>query len=181
MLHIPFLLAGAAAGGSVFAVTKGRQPQKRGLASRTLHAASGLPFIAVLKQTGRSIQTDVRNLQADVRNMANRIVQPLVGTERDRQLAELATDAGVPVSAGAPEEEQQAQVQFGVSVITLGVTTAARFVYPPLILLSLPGLLYTTAPYLKKGYEDLKTKRRPTASTMDLMASCCSATSSCCL
>ena len=54
-------------------------------------------------------------------------------------------------------------------MITLGVTTAARFVYPPLILLSLPGLLYTTAPYLKKGYEDLKTKRRPTASTMDLI------------
>ncbi len=158
MLHIPFLLLAAAGGGALFTTKRKQSPNK--VAGST---AAATPLATTLQQA-------VGSLQSKVRKLANQAVEPLVGKEREGQFAELQSAGGHPASAiEAPEDEKQAQLQLGVSLVTLGVTVTGRLLYPPLMLLSLPGLAYTTIPYLKNGYQDLKKKRKPTASTQDLI------------
>ncbi len=121
-------------------------------------------------QTATKLKGTTVTFQTRARKLATQVVQPLVGKERDRQFAVLHADSENALrSIEAREEEEEAQLQLGVSLLTLGVTVAGQLFYPPLMLLSLPGLVYTTIPYLRKGYEDLKAKGRPTVTTLDLI------------
>ena len=152
MLHLPLLLI--AAGGAALVGRKKRRQTAAKAQAQTAQSATS--------NAGGSLQTQVRRL-------ANQVVRPLLGTERERQFAELQAAGGSRGSVSEAEaDEKQAQLRAGVSMVTLGVT-AGGLLFPPLTLLSLPGLAYTTIPYLKKGYQDLKAKRRPTASTLDLV------------
>lgn len=67
-------------------------------------------------------------------------------------------------------KEEQAQLYTAVALSCLGITTIGRLVYPPLILLSVPGLLYTAYPFIKMGIADLREKRKITATTLDLIS-----------
>ena len=99
--------------------------------------------------------------------VAQMIVDKLAGSDRQKYEQELARSGQEGVLS---EEERQANLFAGVSVVCLGLTTAGQIFYPPLALLSIPGLIYTATPFVMSGFNDLRTQRRFTASTLDLIA-----------
>ncbi len=108
------------------------------------------------------------NIKQNVQKITERVVDRLAGRERQEQMQVLsATSEGESTVSAA---EQQAQLYTAVSFACLGVTTAGRLFYPPLALLSVPGLIYTAYPFMKAGIDDLREKRKVTATTMDLIA-----------
>ncbi len=101
--------------------------------------------------------------------MAQQGVDTLAGRERQTYAAVMAS-ASTTAVAPASAEEQQANLYAGVAFASLGISTAGRLFYPPLALLSVPGLLYTAYPFVKTGFDDLRTKRKVTATTLDLLS-----------
>ncbi|NJP07685.1 MAG: heavy metal translocating P-type ATPase [Chloroflexaceae bacterium] len=83
---------------------------------------------------------------------------PIVGDAR-QQYARLL--AGADDTPDEPDPEAQAlRRQLAVAVATFGLVNAGLFVAPPLLLLSIPGLLYTNAWFLAGGYHELVHERR---------------------
>lgn len=159
---LPLLLAAATGGAVLYTGFKRQQTAKKSLIQQ-LNTAPPKQPIAKLAQARA-------NVQARVQKLANQVVQPLVGAERAQHFAELASaDVVAANQLAAQEEGQQEQLYLGVSLLSLGLTLTGRLLYPPLVLLSLPGLLYTTYPFIKAGYDDLWIKRKATASTLDLI------------
>lgn len=168
MLPIPFL---AAAGGLLYV---GLRPPKK--PTRPLFLAATTPDVQP------SIETEVQphvqpvddgtgifqNIKRNAQQMTGRLVDTLAGNERQTQMQSLNPTADA--DAAVSPEEQQAQLYTAVALSCLGITTVGRLIYPPLILLSVPGLLYTAYPFIKMGIDDLREKRKVTATTLDLVS-----------
>lgn len=158
MLPIPIL---AAAGSLLYISVRSLRPPKRPTflepimeneePPRQQHAPSALMMI---KQNAQKVTA--------------RMVDTLAGHERQEQMQILQSSAEEePVTS---PEEQQAQLYTSVALACLGLTTAGRLFYPPLALLSIPGLIYTAYPFMKAGIDDLREKRKITATTLDLIS-----------
>jgi Cu2+-exporting ATPase len=109
----------------------------------------------------------VDQLQRSAQQIAKRVVDQLAGSERQSYRQDLAS----PEEAAAVHaEEQQANLYVGVAFACLVVASVGKLFYPPLMVLSLPGLLYTAYPFVKSGFDDLRAKRKVTSTTLDLVA-----------
>lgn len=160
MFPIPIL---AAAGGLLYMGARSWQSSKRPIflevpqrvdpPSRSPSPSAPSPFAKV---------------KVGAQKAAKRVVDTLAGRERQAQMQLLNPTADAePVTS---LEEQQAQLYMAISFACLGLTTAGRLFYPPLALLSIPGLLYTAYPFMKIGVDDLREKRKITATTLDLIS-----------
>lgn len=107
------------------------------------------------------------NAKEAAQRVSDKIVNSLAGQERLQQMQALTP---IAQPAPIPPEEKQARLYMGVSLACLGVTTLGRLFYPPLMVLSLPGLIYTAYPFMKAGIDDLREKREVTATTLDLIS-----------
>lgn len=157
MFPIPIF---AAAGGLLYMGARALQPPKRPIyleASQWMDTAPPPAAPPALEQVKEQAQ-----------KVAKHVVDTLAGRERQAQMQILN-----PTLDSEPEtspEEQQAQLYTAISFACLGLTTAGRLFYPPLALLSIPGLLYTAYPFMKIGFDDLREKRKVTATTLDLIS-----------
>lgn len=142
----------------------GQEPTPTGLPAQAQAQLSD-PTPVQVSQTYKG--QPMGQLTQKMQQMSQKMVDVLAGRERQQHAQALAsTEDSISVSA----EEQQANLYTGVALACLGITTAGRLFYPPLALLSIPGLLYTAWPFMKAGYDDLRTKRKVTASTLDLIS-----------
>ncbi len=158
MLPIPVI---AVAGSVVYAGVRAYQQSQRTSFIRTLINQSQASVRSI------ALPSPLAKIKQGTERVADKVVGALAGRERQAQLQALAPTAeAVPLSA----EEQQANLYTGVALACLGVTTAGRLFYPPLAFLSVPGLLYTAYPFVKAGLDDLRTKRKVTATTLDLIS-----------
>jgi len=164
MIPIPVVIATS---GVLYAGTRAYQQTKHGTRGRRTKRPSWLsdqpakpPLAKDLAQAGHIVKSNLL-LATD------QLVDTLAGSERRQQLQLLAATAE---QAPPTPEEQQANLYLTVSLACLGVTTIGQLVYPPLALLSLPGLLYTAYPFMKFGIDDLREKRKITATTLDLIS-----------
>ena len=131
-------------------------------------APSAPPQEVRRSQVARAASGDlVGQLKMTAQQMAQQVVDQLAGHERQNYRQELTSPEQTAV---VHAEEQQANLYAGVAFACLGVTTVGRLFYPPLVLLSLPGLLYTAFPFVKSGLDDLRAKRKVTATTLDLVS-----------
>lgn len=161
MFPIPIL---AAAGGVLYAGARAYQQTRRSAAGRRERPAVSPPQLSL----AASLTKASHKVKNNARQAAERVVDTLAGRERQQQIQILApTTAKERVIS---PEEQQANLYMGVSLACLGLTTAGRLFYPPLALLSIPGLLYTAYPFMKAGFDDLREKRKVTATTLDLIS-----------
>jgi Cu2+-exporting ATPase len=144
-------------GAALYAGTFVYQQQLRSAATKPLHGKAHL-------SKSPSILTQ---LKKNTQQITQQVVDTLAGRERQQHAAAMdsAADAA-PVSA----EEQQANLYAGVAFASLGASIAGHVLYPPLALLSIPGLIYTAYPFVKTGYDDLRAKRKVTATTLDLIS-----------
>lgn len=131
-----------------------RQPAAGALINRLSPTATPAPLTQLKEKT---------------QQVAQQVVDTLAGRERQAHAAVMAS-ASTTAVAPASAEEQQANLYAGVAFASLGISTAGRLFYPPLALLSVPGLLYTAYPFVKTGFDDLRTKRKVTATTLDLLS-----------
>lgn len=83
---------------------------------------------------------------------------PLIGDPR-RQHTRLLASADATSDDPTPEE-QALRRQMAVCVATFAFTSAAAIVAPPLMLLSVPGLLYMTSSFLTASYREIVQERR---------------------
>ena len=158
MVPIPLV---AVAGGLTYIGLRARQSAKRPLYLAITDAPNQQPS-APVKKPSALVKLKNRALQS-----AAGIVDRLAGSERQAQMQTLSSTAEERTLS---PEEQQANTYMAVAFGCLGVTTVGRLVYPPLALLSVPGLLYTAYPFMKAGIDDLRTKRKITATTLDLLS-----------
>lgn len=82
---------------------------------------------------------------------------PLLGDARQQHVRLLA---GADDCTERTPEEQRLNRLLAVGTVTFALASFATVLYPPLMLLSLPGLLYTTAWLLVDGYRQLVEERR---------------------
>ena len=148
-----------AAGGVLYAST------------RTYQQTKDSSFISMMRQSSaqpeRSLALTLATVKDTTQKAAGQVVGVLAGRERQAQAQALvASTEPAPLSA----EEQQANLYTGVALACLGVTTAGKLFFPPLALLSIPGLIYTAYPFMKAGIDDLRTNRKVTATTLDLIS-----------
>jgi Cu2+-exporting ATPase len=54
-----------------------------------------------------------------------------------------------------------------ISLLSLGISATARLVYPPLVIISLPGLLYLTTPFFQGAYRSLFKEHRIKVDVVD--------------
>ena len=78
-------------------------------------------------------------------------VAPLFANPRQQQLKEFSGGEEAEVS----EFEKEINRCIVVSSVSLGLVTAGAFFYPPLTLFALPGLVYSTWPFLREGYKSI--------------------------
>lgn len=160
MFPIPIL---AAASGLLYIGARSLQPVKRPLflqeALQTATLPTGQPAV---EASGLAL------VKANAQKVAKSVVDTLAGRERQAHMQILKPTEEAELATSP--EEQQAQLYMAISFACLGVTTAGRLFYPPLALLSIPGLLYTAYPFMKIGVDDLREKRKITATTLDLIS-----------
>lgn len=160
MFPIPIL---AAAGGLFYIGARRLWPTKRAIYLDP-------PRTQSISQVERKMQrpSTLAQVKDNALKSAERVVDFLAGGERQAQLQTLMPTAAAERTLSP--EEQQANLYMSISFACLAVTTAGRLFYPPLAFLSVPGLLYTAYPFMKAGFDDLRTKRKVTATTLDLIA-----------
>ena len=127
------------------------------------------PLMKLLKENtqAKPASLPLDSLKVQIQQFAEQVIGALAGNERQEQMQLMAQrEQNAPLSA----EDQQANLYVGVAFACLGVTTLGQVFYPPLALLSVPGLIYTAIPFIKAGIDDLRTKRRITATTLDLIS-----------
>ena len=83
----------------------------------------------------------------------------LLSDVREQQQRELASLAGVSPNE-VSEAEKEINRHIVISSVSLGLATAGTLFYPPLALLSLPGLISGTIPVWKEAYRIFKEERR---------------------
>lgn len=89
-------------------------------------------------------------------------VMPFTGDAREQQIREFNADS---LKKKSPQQ-QQADRNLAISVSSFGMALAGKVFYPPLTLLSLPGILYITHFSVLHAYEHLKKKEL----TIDLLS-----------
>lgn len=160
MFPIPIL---AAAGGLLYMGARSWQSSKRPIFLEVPQRAE-----TPSRSPSPSAPSPFAKVKVGAQKAAKRVVDTLAGRERQAQMQLLnPTVDAEPVTS---LEEQQAQLYMAISFACLGLTTAGRLFYPPLALLSIPGLLYTAYPFMKIGVDDLREKRKITATTLDLIS-----------
>lgn len=85
---------------------------------------------------------------------------------RRRQLREISSTED---ENGVSDVEKEVNHYLAVSLSSLGLTIAGALIYPPLSLLSLPGLLYTYVPWLEDSYQSLFKERRVRMAVVDVV------------
>lgn len=95
-------------------------------------------------------------------------IAPPVVDSREQQLADLSSLVGRKKEISEAEKE----VNQGLKTlsISLAFATAGTLFYPPLILLSIPGLVYRIIPLCQKGYRVFLKDRRFSMATLDAIA-----------
>ena len=173
MFPVPLLVA---AGGVLYGGLRAYQQwvsrEKRDLASKESASsalAASIPSQAVNRTlVSRAVSGDlVGQFQRSAQQIVQRAVDQLAGSERQSYQQDLASPEETAVIHA---EEQQANLYTGVAFACLVVASVGKLFYPPLMVLSLPGLLYTAYPFVKSGIDDLRIKRKVTASTLDLVS-----------
>lgn len=93
-------------------------------------------------------------------------------SHKQRQLPSLFSD-GVVVSDNNESHDQQIDREIDqhlmISLSTLGLSTIGALIYPPLSLLSLPGLVYVFLPWFKDGYNALVKERKLRMAVVDMI------------
>ncbi len=92
-------------------------------------------------------------------------LKPLHNDPRQQQRAELAATQP-PTEASAAEQAADSQIRFALTM--LGVTTVGRLVFPPLLLLDLPAVLYIAWQSGRYAYQAWRQKGQITADFVDL-------------
>ena len=87
---------------------------------------------------------------------------------REQQLSELSSVVGRENEIS--EAEQEVNHSLKVTAVSLAFATAGTLFYPPLALLSLPGLLYRIFPLMRHGVQRFREERRFTMATLDAIA-----------
>jgi Cu2+-exporting ATPase len=64
------------------------------------------------------------------------------------------------------EEEKEANRDLAISTASFGIATAGALLYPPLSLLSVPGLIYVSVPIFKKSYQSLRKDKKVDVHTL---------------
>lgn len=94
-----------------------------------------------------------------------RALKPLPNDPRQQQLTELAA---TPQSNAPNVAEQQADSQIRFALTMLGVTTVGRLLFPPLLLLDLPAVLFIAWQSGRYAYQAWRQKGQITAEFVDL-------------
>ena len=78
---------------------------------------------------------------------------------REQQQRELSSLTGTN-SNKVSEEEREINRNIAISFISLGLATAGTLFYPPLVFLSLPGMIYQTIPVWEKAFRVFQEKHK---------------------
>ncbi|MBX3013306.1 MAG: heavy metal translocating P-type ATPase [Caldilineaceae bacterium] len=166
MLPIPIL---AATGGLLYVgARKLRSPKRPAFLDPIYLEEPSDPSPSTPEPLPASSPTMLAGMKEQVQQAAGRVVDTLAGRERQAHLASLQGEANDLATTNPAE--QQAQLYMAISLACLGVTTAGSLFFPPLVFLSVPGLLYTAYPFMKMGWDDLREKRQVSATTLDLIS-----------
>lgn len=95
-------------------------------------------------------------------------IAPFLVDSREQQFSELSSVVGGENEISEAEKE----INRGLKTlsVSLAFATAGTLFYPPLALLSLPGLLQRIIPLIRRGYREFREDRRFTMSTLDAIA-----------
>lgn len=85
-------------------------------------------------------------------------LSPVQSRKRVEQLSEVSSTAQQLVS----DAERDADRKFTVATFTMGIAALGLLFYPPLALLSIPGVLYISQDSFRRGYDALRRKGRAT-------------------
>jgi Cu2+-exporting ATPase len=110
---------------------------------------------------GKNLFVFASKFEANYQKFIQEKIDPLFGGERDRQLKEIS------VTEELSEEDKDANRRLGVTAGNISLALVCRAIYPPLIILSLPGLLWITSVYFKDAYHSLFREHRITMSVLN--------------
>ncbi|MEM6405365.1 MAG: heavy metal translocating P-type ATPase [Pseudomonadota bacterium] len=83
---------------------------------------------------------------------------------RRQQLADISSDKG-----NSDDVEKEVNRYLSISLVSLGMTIAGALIYPPLNLLSLPGLIYVCVPWIEDSYVAIFKEHRLRMAVVDLV------------
>lgn len=133
-------------------------------------AAIGVRLIAQIRprpQLGQILTQPTRR-----RKRLARVLRyvPLLGDTRHEQMAVLAQDNGIEVSETVSFSEELLNRRLGIAMTSLGITSVALLIYPPLQFLALPLLLHNWKIFFTTAYEDLIIKHKVSMASVDALA-----------
>jgi cation transport ATPase len=64
------------------------------------------------------------------------------------------------------QDEKEANRDLAISTASFGIATAGALFYPPLSLLSVPGLIYVSVPIFNKSYQSLRKNQKVDVHTL---------------
>ena len=118
-----------------------------------------------LKAPPREDAGEINALQASID-----AVQKFKKEKIDAYMEDTYSQSQKELSLGEEElsvEEQIANQLLKNSTILLGSTTLSALIYPPLLYLHIPPMIYMSLPFYKQGFKDLFEKRRVTFTAVD--------------
>lgn len=141
---------------SISTLNQSRQRQKPKLIDALVHVHQpwmehGSPLVSQQQSTSQP-----RSIRA---------LPPLPHEPRQQHLAELNTNQP-PYEPSAAEQAADSQIRFALTM--LGVTTVGRLVFPPLLLLDLPAVLYVAWQSGRYAFQAWQQKGQITAEFVDL-------------
>jgi len=147
--------------GTALTVSMQRRPQPTLVQVLTENYATRdpVPNRSPLDQKGKAPK---EGMVGHLRLLITKKLTPLWGGKRTQQLQEIAGGR-----QEISEAEKRANRAFRVASTNLGIT-ALSFLYSPLIVLTIPGLIYCAIPLFRLSYQSIK-ERRVSSYTLDML------------
>lgn len=87
-----------------------------------------------------------------------------------QRLEQLSEFSQAEVPQDIRDAERQMTLNVSVSIVCLGLTTVGGLFYPPLALLSVPGLFYLTSIYVKGAYHLIRREGKVAVALLDVLS-----------
>ncbi len=111
-----------------------------------------------------SLQGTIHKLDGLYQDFVQRKLDPLLANQRDQQRQLLASTKQLPALS---EDEKTANRQLGLAALNLGLAIGSTWLFPPLLLLVVPLIVYLSLRHFRRAYRALVQEHKVTIAVLD--------------